>query len=49
MKLIKESMEELCEYIGTENYNIKLELKNRVGRMQIPDFYEINYLLDKLK
>ncbi len=49
LQLIKESMEELCEYISTKNYDIKLGLENRVGCMQIPDFYEINYLLDKLK
>lgn len=47
--IIKESLEELNNYIEQKNYNICLGIENRAMCCQIPDFKEANFLLEQLE
>jgi sugar phosphate isomerase/epimerase len=49
ISLIKDSLEELNNYIEQKNYNICLGIENRAMCCQIPDFKEANFLLEQLK
>lgn len=46
---IKNSLEEIAEYIEKKNYNIKLGIENRAMCHQIPIFTEMSFLLEELK
>lgn len=48
-ELIKESLEEICEYVVKKGYKIRVGIENRPICTQIPDFREATYLLDELK
>jgi Sugar phosphate isomerases/epimerases len=49
VKLIGDSLEEICDYIARKGYDITLGLENRVRCNQIPVFHEVHTLLDRLR
>jgi sugar phosphate isomerase/epimerase len=49
VELIRQSLTEICEYIGRKNYAVKLGIENRAMCHQIPDFNEAGQLLEALR
>lgn len=49
VELIRQSLEEISEYIIKKNYKVVLGIENRAMCHQIPDFKEAHYLLNQLE
>ncbi len=49
VELVCQSLEEICNYIEKNNYQIVLGVENRFRCHQIPDFIEAQFILEKLK
>lgn len=49
LQLIKESLEQVCEYIASKSYDVGIGIETRSRSYQIPTLQEADYIIDSLK